>query len=81
MVAFQVKVQGLLGGHSGMDINLGRGHATKILVRLLKEAAASYGLRLASLSGGTISNAIPRDAAALVYRRCAGGYVRALPQI
>jgi dipeptidase D len=67
MAAYQVKIQGLKGGHSGVDINLGRGHATKILVRLLKEAAVPYGLRLASLSGGTVSNAIPRDAAALVY--------------
>jgi dipeptidase D len=67
MVAYQVKVQGLKGGHSGLDINLGRGHATKILVRLLNEAAIPYGLRLASLSGGTISNAIPRDAVALVF--------------
>ncbi len=65
MAGYQVKVQGLQGGHSGVDINLGRGHATKILVRLLKEASA-YGLRLASLSGGTVSNAIPRDAVGLV---------------
>jgi dipeptidase D len=67
MDAYQVKVQGLRGGHSGVDINLGRGHATKILVRLLKEATTSYGLRLASLSGGTVSNVIPSEAAALVF--------------
>jgi dipeptidase D len=67
MVAYQVKVQGLKGGHSGVDINLGRGHAVKILARLLREAAAPYGLRLASLSGGTAFNAIPRDAAAVVF--------------
>jgi dipeptidase D len=67
MSAYQVKVQGLKGGHSGVDINLGRGHATKILARLLKEAAEPYGLRLASISGGTAFNAIPRDAAAVVF--------------
>ncbi len=66
-IAYLVKVQGLKGGHSGMDINLGRGHATKILVRLLKASAGQFGLQLASLSGGTVSNAIPRDAAALVF--------------
>jgi dipeptidase D len=67
LLAFQVKVQGLKGGHSGVDINLGRGHATKILVRLLKEAAPVYELNLANIVGGTASNAIPRDASAQVF--------------
>jgi len=67
LVSYQVKVQGLRGGHSGMDINLGRGHAIKLLVRFLKEAAEPYGLRLASLTGGTAANAIPTDASALVF--------------
>jgi len=66
MVPYQVKVQGLKGGHSGVDINLGRGHAIKLLVRLLKGAVEPYELRLASLTGGTAANAIPRDAAAVV---------------
>ena len=66
MVSYQVKVQGLRGGHSGIDINLGRGHATKLLVRLLKGAMEPYKLRLASIAGGTAPNAIPRDASALV---------------
>ena len=67
MASYEVVVKGLKGGHSGVDINLGRGHATKILVRLLKEAVESYGLRVASISGGTAGNAIPREAAALVF--------------
>lgn len=67
MISYEVKVEGLTGGHSGVDINLGRGHAIKILTRLLKEAAAPYGLRVATVSGGTAANAIPRDAAALVF--------------
>jgi dipeptidase D len=67
MAAYAVTVTGLKGGHSGVDINLGRGHATKILVRLLKEAAEPYGLRLAGVSSGTAGNAIPREAEALVY--------------
>jgi dipeptidase D len=67
MVSYEVAVEGLKGGHSGVDINLGRGHATKILVRLLKESAQLYGLRVASISGGTAGNAIPRDAEAVVY--------------
>ena len=66
MVAYEIKVQGLKGGHSGLHINLGRGHATKLLVRLLKESAGRFGIRLASLTGGTAFNAIPTDATAIV---------------
>jgi dipeptidase D len=67
MVSYQVKVKGLTGGHSGLNINLGRGNAIKLLARLLKGAVAPYGLRLASFAGGTAPNAIPRDASALVF--------------
>ena len=56
--SYVVKIQGLTGGHSGMEINNGHGHATKLLVRLLKEAYGTYQLRLASIVGGTASNAI-----------------------
>ncbi len=66
-LSYVVKVQGLQGGHSGIDINKGRGHATRLLVRLLKGAEEPYGLRLASISGGTASNAIPRDATAVIF--------------
>ena len=67
MVAYQVKVSGLQGGHSGVDIDKGRGHATKLLVRLLKESLKPYGLRIASLEGGTAKNAIPTAASAVVF--------------
>jgi dipeptidase D len=67
MPSYLVKVQGLTGGHSGVHINLGRGHAIKLLVRLLKGAVELYGLRLASIAGGTAVNAIPREASALVF--------------
>jgi dipeptidase D len=66
-VAAKVTVSGLQGGHSGTDINLGRGHATKLLVRLLSVAAASYGVRLAWIEGGTAANAIPKEASAVVF--------------
>jgi dipeptidase D len=66
MVSYQVKIQGLKGGHSGVDINLGRGHGIKLLVRLLKGAVEPYGLHLARLNGGTAGNAIPRQASAVV---------------
>ena len=65
MTAYTLTVGGLQGGHSGMDINLGRGHAIKLLVRFLRDAP-TYNLRLANLAGGTAGNAIPREASALV---------------
>jgi dipeptidase D len=66
MQAYQVRVSGLTGGHSGTEINLGRGHATKLLVRLLSVAASPYSVRLAEITGGTAANAIPQVATALV---------------
>lgn len=66
MIAVRVQVLGLQGGHSGMDIDKGRAHATKLLVRLLRLVAVDHDARVASLAGGTIHNAIPRDAAAVV---------------
>jgi len=59
----QLTVAGLRGGHSGVDIHRGRGNANKLLVRLLK-AAEPLGVRLGDLSGGTLRNAIPREARA-----------------
>lgn len=67
MVGYVVEVNGLQGGHSGVDINLGRGHATKLLVRLLNEATEPFSLRLSSIASGTAGNAIPREATALVW--------------
>ncbi len=65
-VAQQLVVSGLVGGHSGADIHLGRGNANKILVRLLTELAATLPLRLVSLNGGTARNALAREAFAVV---------------
>ncbi len=64
--AYRVALTGLKGGHSGIDIPLGRGNANKLLNRLLWEAARSYGLRLADMHGGDLRNAIPREAFAVV---------------
>lgn len=60
--AFQIDLKGLKGGHSGMDINLGRGNANKLLFRFLKAVSKELGLRIASVSGGNMRNAIPREA-------------------
>ncbi len=63
--AYQIKVKGLTGGHSGMDIHLYRGNANKILNRLLY-IAAEKGLQIAEIHGGGLRNAIPREAEAIV---------------
>lgn len=66
VTAYQVHVTWLQGGHSGIDIHLGRGHATKLLVRFLTAASDKVGARLAQIEGGDLANAIPREAGALV---------------
>ncbi|RPI43747.1 MAG: aminoacyl-histidine dipeptidase [Bacteroidetes bacterium] len=64
--AFRVLVRGLRGGHSGMDINLGRANANKLLFRFLMQAEADLAIRLSEASGGDLRNAIPREAQAVV---------------
>ena len=64
--AYRLFVKGLKGGHSGMDINLGRANANKVLNAMLLMAAEKYGLRLACIDGGSLRNAIPREAEAIV---------------
>ncbi|MCT4644629.1 MAG: aminoacyl-histidine dipeptidase [Carboxylicivirga sp.] len=65
-VAFKLSLTGLKGGHSGMDIPLGRGNANKLMFRFLKFAVANDDARLASIDGGSLRNAIPREAFAVV---------------
>lgn len=66
MKAWKVVIKGLKGGHSGMDINLGRGNANKLLFRFLMHAEADLKIRLAMAAGGDLRNAIPREAQAIV---------------
>lgn len=66
MVAYKLNLTGLKGGHSGMDIVLGRGNANKLMIRFLRNAVKEFGLRLSNFSGGTLRNAIPREAFANV---------------
>ena len=61
----RISVSGLRGGHSGCDIHEGRGNANKLLVRALRRSSID-GLRLLSIDGGNLRNAIPREASALV---------------
>jgi len=66
MTTYKLTVKGLKGGHSGLDINLGRGNANKIMNVLLIKASEKYGLRPAEINGGSLRNAIPRESFATV---------------
>jgi dipeptidase D len=59
------EVSGLRGGHSGIDIHLGRGNAIKLLAEALRDLSAHSDVRLIEMKGGTARNAIPREAYAL----------------
>lgn len=61
----QLEVSGLQGGHSGIDIHLGRGNAIKLLAEALRDLSERSDLRLIAMHGGTARNAIPREAVAL----------------
>ena len=65
-VALKVSLTGLKGGHSGVDIHLQRANANKLMFRFLKEAVAELEARLASIDGGSLRNAIPREAFAVI---------------
>lgn len=59
--AYTLTVKGLTGGHSGMDIHRGRGNANKLMNRLLMTLHRTLELEIASLDGGSLRNAIPRE--------------------
>jgi len=63
---YQLKIKGLTGGHSGMDIHKGRGNANKLMNRLLTFASAEHGARVVSIDGGGLRNAIPRESVSVV---------------
>ena len=58
--SFIIKISGLLGGHSGMEIDKGRGNSNRILARVLNELNGKMDFNLAYIDGGSKSNAIPR---------------------
>ncbi len=65
--AYKIGIKGLTGGHSGMDIHLGRGNANKLMNRLLYTAVSEkIDLRIAEIDGGGLRNAIPRESFAVV---------------
>ncbi len=59
--AFKIALTGLKGGHSGVDIHLGRANANKVMNRFLYEVNQQFSLRIANIKGGSLRNAIPRE--------------------
>ncbi len=66
MVAYRVVAKGLKGGHSGVDIALGRANSNKIMFRFLMQAESDFRIRLAEAAGGDLRNAIPRESYSVV---------------
>jgi len=64
--AFKLSLTGLKGGHSGMEIILGRGNANIIMNRFIKHSVEEHGMMVASVHGGSLRNAIPRESFAVV---------------
>ena len=61
---FRVEVSGLLGGHSGCDIQLGRANANKLVARFIFNCSQVYPIEVCGIRGGNLRNAIPREASA-----------------
>ena len=66
MQGVEIAITGLKGGHSGMDIILGRANANKLLMRMLKKAYQLFDYHVAVINGGSLRNAIPREAFATI---------------
>lgn len=62
--AFRIAVKGLTGGHSGIDIHKGRGNANKLMNRLLLQLSSVCQVEIATIEGGSLRNAIPRESVA-----------------
>ena len=63
---FQVKIKGLAGGHSGVDIHRGGSNAIKLLSRVLFEVTKEVEIRISSITGGDKTSAIPRECSATI---------------
>ncbi len=71
-VGLRIELKGMKGGHSGVDVHLQRGNATKLLVRALGAQYARTPFHMADLEGGNKHNAIPREAFAKIVVAAAG---------
>jgi dipeptidase D len=66
-IPIKIFISGLLGGHSGVDIHLGRGNALKIIGQILWKLYEKYEIYICSIDGGNRTNAIPREASSIFY--------------
>jgi len=66
MTAYKLTVKGLRGGHSGLDIHLGKANSNKLMFRFFQQAEHDFGMRIADYTGGDLRNAIPREAFATI---------------
>jgi len=67
LIPIKIFVAGLKGGHSGSDIHLGRGNALKIIGEILWKLNSEFNVQLKSINGGNRTNAIPREASAILF--------------
>lgn len=74
----KIEVKGLRGGHSGMDIHKGFGNSNIIIGRLLYKGLENQNLQVISIDGGSLRNAIPREANALVSVKNANEFLATL---
>jgi dipeptidase D len=66
MTAYKIVAKGLKGGHSGVDIALGRANSNKLMFRFLMQAESDFGIRLTEAAGGDLRNAIPRESYSVI---------------
>jgi dipeptidase D len=79
LTGMKLNITGLKGGHSGIDILLQRGNAIKVFFRILLAAQEKLGARLVSIDGGSLRNAIPREAFGVIaINEAAAGHFKAL---
>jgi dipeptidase D len=64
--AFNLSLKGLTGGHSGVDIHKGRANANKLMNRVLLKLTSESKIKIASIDGGSLRNAIPRESVAAI---------------
>ncbi|TNE53194.1 MAG: aminoacyl-histidine dipeptidase [Bacteroidetes bacterium] len=63
-ISYEIRIRGLLGGHSGMDIDKGRANANKLMNRIIYQAISLMSVQLSMVDGGSLRNAIPRESTA-----------------
>ena len=72
----KLNLKGLAGGHSGMDIDSGRANANKLMNRLLFDLNADHDIRISSINGGGLRNAIPRESVACIAAKDADAVIK-----